>query len=367
MEIWHISYRYSDFRKFYQNMKKFTANLQSDDVFFGLRCMVEYGLVNKQLVEERKTFTGSILENQNNFMGTSIRQSNELFKLKTNMGSYNTVLFPSRKIFNKSQAVIKQRMVDLQGKLSCPNRKAIWSRNLNYCGFATSRILHLIIFLKHANDFINTSCPVGFLNDLMDTRIAIVTRQIYFNILKYPGFKDFVDPDVTFGNAFSNAIEEQDAKIQHFISTNFTSSNKGSNEMSLVLLSEGNSHSYNNSGAGEVGTFNSGGAKPQTWWPFKKRPSMLERQINSDLRRQVSDSDLRLSTSLSRMNSTKRSTMFDGASKLNNSMIISKQQFCPDAEEVRNLYAMRNPNDCVTLLLKHLKDPMVLNKKEHTV
>lgn len=209
----------------------------------------------------------------------------------------------------------------------------------------------------------------------MDTRIAIVTRQIYFNILKYPGFKDFVDPDVNFGTAFSNAIEEQDAKIQHFISSNFTSSVKGSNGMSLVLLSDGNSQSYGNSGLGidNVGTYNSGGpsnAKTQNWnyWPFnKRRPSLLERQLKSDLRRQVSDSDLQYSTAFTRKNSTNRSTHnFENASKLNSSMLIGKQ-FCPDAEEVRNLYAERSPYDCVTTLLKNLRDPMVLNKKEHSV
>jgi hypothetical protein len=62
-ESWQAFYRYSDFRKFYQNVKKLTANVLPDDFFYGLRCMLETGLVNRQLNGQRQDLVSSLERN----------------------------------------------------------------------------------------------------------------------------------------------------------------------------------------------------------------------------------------------------------------------------------------------------------------
>lgn len=47
---WELQYRYSDFLKFYQSLKKVSALSEEDDFYYGLRCMVEYNLKAKQNV-----------------------------------------------------------------------------------------------------------------------------------------------------------------------------------------------------------------------------------------------------------------------------------------------------------------------------
>lgn len=58
---------------------------------------------------------------------------------------------------------------------------------------------------------------VGFLNDLMDTRHAIITRSVWFNIMGCPVFLDFIDPDIIHREPLAIAYEEQDEKIKNLI------------------------------------------------------------------------------------------------------------------------------------------------------
>ena len=100
-----MSYRYSDFLKLYQNLKKLATNVQEDDFFYGLRCMLEDGFVNRFLAEQHANFT---MSHDASFTQPNLRQSMKVSseKHKALQRSYGTIYFPSKKLFKMSASVI---------------------------------------------------------------------------------------------------------------------------------------------------------------------------------------------------------------------------------------------------------------------
>lgn len=96
---------------------------------------------------------------------------------------------------------------------------------------------------------------------------------------------------------------------------------------------------------------------------FSKRTAPAEKRDASAKFSKKSDSDsIRTSDQKTRQNTANFEPM--SSQKLNFSVL---NQFAPDAEEVRSLYAEKTSLDVVKIFLENQENTYVFNKKEHIV
>jgi hypothetical protein len=107
-DSWEVCYRYSDFLKFYLNLKKVTATAAEDDFFFGLRCMLEEDFVSKSSAigqsGHQHLQTEPSLGTPSLRLGTKMNSDvgSSSFLVKPLRSSYQSIHFPSKKWFRMS-------------------------------------------------------------------------------------------------------------------------------------------------------------------------------------------------------------------------------------------------------------------------